>query len=139
MAYLPEGTPLPAADLDDSPYWEGCRRRELRIQRCADCGRFRHPPSPVCPACRSFGAEFVEVPGTGTVFTYTVAHHPVHPALKAAVPYNIAVVLLDGAGDVRLVSNVVDARPGEMAVGMRVRLRWEPTSDGSYLPRFEKA
>lgn len=139
MSYLPEGVPLPEAEFDDGPYWEGCRRRELKIQRCAACGRFRHPPGPLCPSCGSFEAGWVGVSGRGTVFSYTVAYHPVHPALRQAVPYNIAVVLLEDAGDVRLVSNVVDAAPEEMAVGMRVELSWDPAADGGYLPRFRKA
>jgi uncharacterized OB-fold protein len=63
---------------------------------------------PVCPGCQSTEIEWVPVSGDGTVFSYTVVHHPVHPALRDAVPYNVAVVLLDGAGDVRLVSNVID-------------------------------
>ena len=62
-----------------------------------------------------------------------------HPALKQATPYNVALVHLDGAGDVRLVSNVVDAEPGEMRVGMRVSLFWDEMANGGYLPRFKKA
>lgn len=140
MAYLPPGMPAPEpVDRDEALFWEACARRELRIQRCKGCGRFRHPPVPVCPDCRSFETEWVEVPGTGGVFSYTIAHHPVHPALKGAVPYNVALVHLDGAGDVRLVGNVVDAAPEEMRVGMRVALVWEELPDGGFLPRFRKA
>ncbi len=139
MAYLPDGVPLPEPGPDDHVYWEYCRKQELRIQRCAACGRFRHPPMPFCPRCRSAGTEWALVSGNGAVFSYTIAHHPVHPALRHAVPYNIAVVRLDDADDVRLVSNVIDATPAEMTVGMAVRLVWDATADGGWLPRFRKA
>ncbi len=140
MAYFPEGMPLPQpADRDELPFFEACKRKELVIQRCADCRRFRHPPVPVCAHCGSFKTEWAKVPGTGTVFSFTVAYHPVHPALRDAVPYNVAYILLDEADDVRLVSNVMDAKPEEMRIGLRVRLEWDPTSDGSFLPRFRKA
>jgi len=40
--------PAPAITEDTRPFWDACRRRELVVQRCADCGSFRHPPAPVC-------------------------------------------------------------------------------------------
>jgi uncharacterized OB-fold protein len=138
MPYLPDGTPLPRPTPDDRPYWEAIDRRELRIQCCAACNSFRHPPTPLCPDCGSDRIAWRQVPGTGEVFSWTIATHATHPALKAAVPYNIAVVALDGAGDVRIVSNVIDARPEEMRIGLRLRLVWEPTAAGGYLPRFAK-
>ena len=39
----------------------------------------------------------------------------------------------------RLVSNVIDAAPGEMAVGLRVTLAWDEIENGMFLPRFRKA
>ncbi|MCO5063929.1 MAG: OB-fold domain-containing protein [Rhizobiaceae bacterium] len=138
MSYLPSTMPSPEPTPDDKPFWEACARRELRIQRCAKCGLFRHPPTPVCGRCGSTSSEWPEVAGTGTVFTYTIAYHPTHPALKGATPYNIAVVLLDGADEVRIVSNVIDAAPEEMAVGLPVTLVWEEAGEGMFLPRFRK-
>ena len=138
MSYLPEGMPAPAPGPEDAPFWESCNRGELRIQCCDDCGTFRHPPIPVCAACRSSKSTWTLVPGTGTVFSYTVAHHPTHPALRGSPPYNIAVIHLDGAGDVRLVSNVVDVPPDEMRIGMRVDLVWDAIGDGRLLPRFRR-
>lgn len=138
MSYLPEGTPVPSPGPDDAPFWDACDRQELRIQCCADCGTFRHPPIPVCAACRSTKSTWARTSGTGTVFSYTVAHHPTHPALHGAPPYNIAVIHLDGAGDVRLVSNVVDVPPDEMRIGMRVIVVWDAIGDGHFLPRFRR-
>lgn len=139
MAYLPAGTPLPQPTPDDLPFWEACARRELRIQRCADCGRFRHPPMPRCPDCRSPRFDWQPVDGEGEVFSFTIVRHAVHPALRDAVPFNVAVVMLDGTGDVRLVSNVVDATPEEMRIGLRVSLVWDEVPGGGALPRFRKA
>ena len=136
MSYLPDGIPAPQPSPDELPFWEACRRRELRIQRCADCATFRHPPVPVCAHCRSRRIEWAAVPGTGTVFSYTIAAHPTHPALRGHAPYNVAVVLLDEAGDVRLVSNVMGIANDDLAIGLRVRLEWDPIADGQNLPRF---
>lgn len=136
--YLPDAVPSPHTTHDDFQYWDFCRKHELRIQQCDACGTFRHPPRPVCAHCGKFGLHWTAVSGRGTVFSYTVAHHAVHPSLKTALPYNIAVVLLEGAGDVRLVSNIIDARPEEMHVDMPVDLVWEDLPDGMSLPRFRQ-
>jgi hypothetical protein len=34
------------------------------------------------------------------------------------------------------VTNVIDARPGELAIGAEVTLGWEPIDGGTFLPRF---
>lgn len=139
MSYLPEGTPLPTPTPDDQAYWDFIDRRELRIQRCTECASFRHPPMPNCPCCRSARFDWQPVSGKGTVFTYTIVRHAAHPALKPALPFNVAVVMLDDADDVRIVSNVVDAAPDEIGIGMPVELVWEPRGDGGWLPRFRRS
>ena len=80
-----------------------------------------------------------EVSGKGAVFTYTIGHHAVHSSLKGHKPYNVAVVLLDDADDVRLVSNVVDVEAQDMKIGMPVSIFWDEISEGVYLPRFKKS
>lgn len=138
MSYLPADFTVAPALPHERPFWEYCQRRELRIQQCADCGRFRHPPQPVCAQCRSTRSQWTPVPGGGEVYTYTIVHHAAEKTLREAVPYNVAIVLLDGAGDVRLTSNVIDASPAEMRVGLRLKLHWE-TAGERLLPRFRKA
>ncbi len=138
MSYLPAETPLGTPGPDEAPFWAACQKRELRIQRCAACGLHRHPPGPFCPRCRSKDTGWDLVPGTGSVYTFTIVHHAAHPALKATVPYNIAIVLLDGADDVRLISNVVDVRPEDMAIGLRVQVAWQEAAEGRILPRFRR-
>lgn len=94
---------------------------------------------PFCATCGSGGLEWAQVSGNGTVFSYTIVHHPAHPALKTAVPFNVVVVLIDDADDVRIVSNVIDAALDEISVGLRVALVWDEVEGGMFLPRFRKA
>ena len=138
MSYLPQGVPLPPPSPDDRPFWEHCAKRELRIQCCLDCKRFQHPPVPLCIHCGSSKSEWAAVPGTGTVFSYTIVHHPAHAALQAAVPYKVVVVHLDEADDVRIVSNVIDVAPADIKVGLRVKLAWDEVEGGMFLPRFRQ-
>ncbi|WP_084181701.1 Zn-ribbon domain-containing OB-fold protein [Polaromonas glacialis] len=138
MAYLPAGMPAPQATREDAPFWTACNEQRLVIRHCNACHRFFHPPMPACPRCASTDVGWQEVSGTGTVFTYTVGYHATHSALKGHPPYNVAVVLLDGADDVRLVSNVVDVAPQDMKIGMPVTVFWDEISEGVNLPRFKK-
>ena len=60
--------------------------RELRFQRCAACGAWRHPPRVLCAACRSDQWSWEPSSGHGEVFTWTVVHQPLHPAFVDDVP-----------------------------------------------------
>ena len=42
-----------AAHAGQHEFYEAARRGELRFQRCADCGAWRHYPRPSCPQCLS--------------------------------------------------------------------------------------
>lgn len=126
--------PRPAPGPEVAPFWEWCRRHELRLQRCADCGAFRHHPRPRCPECRSASATWAEVRGTGTIASFTVCYPPVLPAFADRVPYNAVVVQLDEGPF--LVSNLVDVDNDEIAVGLPVEVTFVDLDDEVTLPQF---
>jgi uncharacterized OB-fold protein len=123
-------------DADTRPFWEFCARRELRFQRCAPCGRFRHPPKPGCPHCGAAEVEWVRVAGRGRVFSYTIVHHPTVPALADLVPYSVVVVEFDDAPGVRMISNLADVPPGAVQIDMAVEVAWDEAEPGVALPRL---
>jgi uncharacterized OB-fold protein len=55
------------------------------------------------------------------------------------VPFIVAVITLEGAGGVRMISNIVDLDPSELEVGMPVQVAWEDMSDDLAIPRFKRA
>jgi len=117
------GTPIPLpdpVDADDAAFWAALRDGVLRIQRCAACGVFRHPPRPVCAACGSTERVWDAVRGAGEVWSFTIVHPPTLPAFADRVPYGAVVVRLDEG--VFLVSNLVDCPVEELAVGQRVEV-----------------
>ena len=128
-----------APDANTRPFWEACNRRELRVQRCTRCGRFRHPPLPGCPRCGSPESEWPQLSGRGRVFSFTIAHHAAMPPLAADVPYNVIVVELDDAPGARLISNLLGAEPAALRIGMAVEIAWDEVADGVVLPRFRPA
>jgi hypothetical protein len=136
IPYLPPTMPPPAVTDDTRPFWEACRRGELVAQRCTHCGTFRHPPTPVCWRCRSFAHAWAPVSGRGTVFSYAVVRRAFLPELEEYVPYTVVVVALDDAPGVRLVSNLVDAPPEEVRVGLPVEVVFEEAGGEVTVPRF---
>jgi len=136
MAYIPHDIPGPAPTVADRTFWDYCQQHELRFQRCSAGHRFRHPPTPACPACRSFESDCIQAPDTGVVFSFTIVHHPAHPSMKTVVPYNVAIVDFPECDHARLVSNVIDVAPEDVHIGMQVALVWETAGNDTLLPRF---
>lgn len=136
MSYLPAATPLPDPEPWERKFWEFCDQRTLRFQSCARCGVIRHPPMPVCASCQSVDEEWCEAQGGAELYTYTIVHHPNHPALAQATPYNAALVIFPQMQGVRLVSNIVDCRNEDLRIGMKLSLVWEEPVPGRVLPRF---
>jgi uncharacterized OB-fold protein len=127
------------ADQWTQPFWDAAAEHRLVCARCRACGTFRMPPSPFCPKCRSQELDWPELTGRGTVFTYTIVHHPVMPALAESVPYAVAAVDLEGVGGVRLIGNLVDVDTDAIRVGMAVDLVWADIREGLSVPRFRPA
>lgn len=138
MSTFPPEMPVPVVELLTEPYWEAARAGRLVIQRCTDCGTFRHLPHVLCGSCQSGAHEWVASAGRGTVFTYTVVTHPVHGAVVDVVPYAVVVVELDDCGGVLVPSNVVDCPPDAVHVGMPVEVVFERVTDEITIPRFRR-
>lgn len=135
--FFPDGMPLPAGDQETQPFWDYCKRHELRIQRCKRCGTYRHTPQACCYECQSFEYEWVQSQGLGEVYTFGIVHYPNHPALRETVPYNVVAVQLNDCGQVKLISNLVNWRNEEIYIGMLVELVWEDTTPEVTQYRFE--
>ena len=128
------GIPLP--DLDRLPdyeqgFWEGSRQGELRIQRCAGCGVFRHLPTPMCPQCHSLDYEWTPVSGRGVVYSFVIARHAVHPAIREQeqLPYNVCIIELEEQAGLRIASSVLHVAPEDITIDMPVAVTFLPSPD----------
>jgi hypothetical protein len=132
--FFPDSMPPPLANATTLPFWQAAAQHRLVVQRCAGCGHTRLPPAPVCPECRSADADWKELTGRGEVYTYTIVHRAI--AAGQPLPTIIAVITLDDAGGVRMISNLVSVDPDAVAIGMSVELVWEDMSADFAIPRF---
>ena len=122
----------PPLGHDNAWWWEGIKRGALLIQKCSACGTLRHPPRPMCGRCQSVKWETVAANGRGTVYSYTVMHHPKFPGFE----YPLVCGLIELEEGTRIVSNVVGCDPDEVQIGMPVVLSIEHVDDEMKLPLF---
>ena len=109
---------LPLADALTQPFWDAAKQHRLAIQHCSDCGKLRHPPTRNCAACDSEAIGWRALSGRGTLYSFTIVHQTALPNWRAAGPFNIALVALEEAPEIRLVGNVVDCDDSRLRVGL---------------------
>ncbi|HEX4529138.1 MAG TPA: Zn-ribbon domain-containing OB-fold protein [Acidimicrobiia bacterium] len=126
------------ADDSTQPFWDAATENRLVAPRCTNCGTFRLPPPPFCFVCQHREVEWVELPGTGTVYSFTVVRHPLARMLHDVVPYAAGIVELDGTqgAGARMIVNIIDCDVDTLAIGDRVEIVWEHVSDDMSVPRF---
>ncbi|HET8582167.1 MAG TPA: OB-fold domain-containing protein [Jatrophihabitans sp.] len=120
----------PVVSQDTAFFWEGTAAGELRVQHCPACGRLRHPPGPMCPACGADKQDWVVAAGRGTVFSYVVHHDPPVPGKR--LPFVVALVELDEG--VRMLAELVDVDPADVRIGMPVEVALTRIDDELTLP-----
>jgi uncharacterized protein len=128
----PRALPQPVGLAAD--WYAHLARGELRFQRCVGCGRWRHPPRHLCPACGSAAWFWTVADGRGVLFSWTVTHQAMHPAFADAAPYAVVVVELDEG--VRVVSGVRGLEPADLHLGLRLRAEIDRVDDAIGLLYF---
>lgn len=127
--------PLPIPDRLSAPFWEHARQGRLAFQRCTACGRYQHPPGPLCRACHGSALEFSPVSGRGAVYTYTVTHHRVVPGFDE-IPYAVALIEMEEQEGLRALANLREIEPEKVRVGLPVEVVYEELPNGLRLPQF---
>jgi len=131
--------PVPIPDPVSAYYWENARNGKLTVQGFEGLDTRQHPPGPTpeIPGGGPAGAVpiAVEVSGRGTLYSFTVLRQPFHPGFLDAVPLLIGLTELDDAPGVRIMTNIVEADPDELTIGMPMEVVFEPRADMA-IPQF---
>ena len=129
--------PLPRVDEPDTAdFWAGTKGKELRYQRCDDCGTVVWHPRAHCTGCLDGHLSTLVASGRGTVYSYSVVRQSYHPFFRARAPYVVAWVDLEEGP--RLLSNVVGVDADAVTCGMPVEVEWEEHESCS-IPLFRPA
>ena len=136
-------------DLEEptaNEFWFGCARGELLVQACGACGKWRMPPRPMCPSCRSTDVKWDRTSGRGRVWSFIVPHPPLLPAYAAKAPYNAIIVELEEDPTIRYAGNLVvsaegninEIDPATITIGEPVEVVFHQIDDVS-LPRWVRS
>ncbi len=125
---------LPALEPGSAYYWTAGAEGRLLICRCGACGRYIHPPTPLCTACGDERVSPEPVSGRGRVATFTVNHQQWIPRLP--VPYVIAAVELVEQAELYVLTNIVGCPAEDVRSGMEVEVVFEPHGE-VFLPMFQ--
>jgi uncharacterized OB-fold protein len=127
--------PLPKVDETNAPHWQGAKARELRVQKCSDCGRLRYPPARHCASCLSEKSAWVALSGKGEVWSHCAFHRAYFKGFEQELPYTVVLVKLDEGP--LLYSNLADVPREGVRIGMRVRAAFEDVTADVTLIKFK--
>jgi uncharacterized OB-fold protein len=128
----PLGAPAPTPTPLCAPYWEGCKRGELRFQRCAACGAIGLGPARICSACNARELRWELSRGQGVLYSWTVVWRAQQPSFP--LPYAPAVVRLDEG--FWMLSAIIGCEPEQLRPDLRLCVEFHPLSTEITLPYF---
>src|SRR5262249_51677050 len=127
--------PVRAMDPYAEQFWAFTRDRELRLQQCSACGKFRWPPGPTCDRCLSDDFAWSPLSGAAKVRSWTTFRRGYFPEYPP--PHSVVAVELDEGP--LFISWPVGIEPTDLREGMTLYLCWTDATDrfGDYnLPVF---
>lgn len=118
-------------------FWDGIREGRLLIKKCETCGRHQHPRRLFCTNCRGDAFAWVEVAGSGTIYTFSTVHRAPYPEFTGELPYTVGVLeLVEG---VFFFSRILPREGEPIRIGLDVRLTFQQTGPHGRLPAFQVA
>ncbi len=134
---MPKQSPVP--NELDRPFWDACNQDRLVLQHCDQCDRFQHPPEASCDACHTANQlTWREVSGRGTIYSFGVVYDTPISSLQEDQPYNVAVVDLDDAPGINMMSHLPGTPVDDVPIGAAVRMIFETTpGNGQKVPEWQ--
>ena len=110
-------------DAWTQPFWDATERHLLLLPRCAECSRFRWPPGPFCPHCRSQQTDWLE-PGEARIYSYTIIPQQREESSGPAQSRVAALIEFPAANGVRILAAIVATPLTDLRINAPVRLDW---------------
>jgi len=107
-------------------FFEGAEQGRLVLPRCTACGFVIWFPREICPECGSQDVDWFEASGNGSIYSCTVTRR-IPGSWGKAAPFVLAYVELDEGP--RVMTNIVDCDPEQVAIGDRVKAVFEEATD----------
>ena len=131
--------PVRVMDPFAREFWDYTQNKELRMQKCSDCGKWRWPAAAICDGCLSPNYAWEKVSGKGKVLSWIVFHRQYFPEYPAPHPA-VTVELPEGPLFVCTMPPGFEGK--DLKDGLDMELEWLDAEDrfGTYnLPVFKPA
>ena len=116
-------------------FYKNISQKKLMGGKCRKCGKIHLPPRPLCDKCLSTEFEWVELPRTGKLLTYTIIH--VAPTqFQNMAPYAVGIVQLENG--VKIPGMIKDAPLDKIRVGMQLKMEFEETQPTQQWPQWPR-
>lgn len=125
--------PLPRRESLNGEFFSFTARDQLRFQKCADCGAWRHMPRHTCACCHSADWSWEASSGRGELYSWNVNHRSFHPAFNEDVPYAVCVIELEEG--VRMIAQLINVDISDYRLGLPLEVVFVPRGDAK-LPMF---
>jgi uncharacterized OB-fold protein len=128
--FLPEPTEI------SKPFWDYCRKHELRMQFCGKCSNWIWYPRASCPEFGSReGLEWKKLSGKGEVYSFTIIRQVIDnsPAFQKDIPFTIGLIELEEGP--RIYSNL---KGDEILIGDEAVVYFDDVTPDFTLPKFQK-
>ncbi len=124
--------PTPRPTPTEQPFYDACAQHQLILQHCQSCEHVLFYPRTHCDQCHSEQLVWREASGQGSIASFTVVRRSVSANFE--VPYIIA--LIDLAEGPRMMSQIIEAEPEALAVGLAVSVDFALWPEDITLPVF---
>jgi uncharacterized OB-fold protein len=103
--------------------------------KCRKCGKVHLPPRPLCDNCFSKDFEWVQLPKTGKLLTYTVIH-VAPPQFQGMTPYAVGIVQLENG--LKIPGMIRNVKLEQVKVGMPLTIEFEKPTATQQWPQWPK-
>lgn len=118
-----------AAGVAMSPFLEGLKQAKILGRKCHRCRRVLVPPRMFCERCFRTTDEWVELPGTGVIETFSISYIDTD-ANRLKEPIFMGVVAFDGAPPHSGIMHYFgEVSMDEIHIGMPVEPVWKPEDE----------
>ncbi|UFS97693.1 Zn-ribbon domain-containing OB-fold protein [Nocardia huaxiensis] len=123
-------------DERSAEFFDASAAGRLLIRKCADCGHPLGLESRTC-ACGSSNLEWHNASGSGELISWSVVHHPPHPAFADQVPFPVGLIEL--AEGPWLNARIVGIDPDRLHAGLSLTVAFVHPAEGDSYPVFAPA
>lgn len=125
--------PAVVRDERSAVFFDATADERLLILECSDCGHLLAPESRTC-ACGGSNLEWHNASGSGELISWSVVHHPPHPAFADQVPFPVGLIEL--AEGPWINARIVGIEPDRLQAGLSLTVAFVHPEEGDSYPVF---